>query len=67
MSQAKDSAEPLKSQNWERINKWAMKLGNVTIAKYIVCGQARYIRWEGDKMAGIFDSAEEAYLCDVCR
>jgi len=37
-----------------------MKLGNVTIAKYMVCGQARYIRWEGDKMAGIFDSAEEA-------
>lgn len=45
---------------WERINKWSMKLGNVTVAKYMVGETPRYIRWEGDKMAGIFDSAEEA-------
>jgi hypothetical protein len=37
-----------------------MKRGTVTIAKYMVDGIPRYIRWDGDKMAGIFESAEEA-------
>jgi hypothetical protein len=48
------------TEQWERISKWAMKFRTVTIAKYMVCGQARYIRWEGDRIAGIFDSADAA-------
>jgi hypothetical protein len=60
LSHPKDSAEQLKNQNWDRINKWAIKLGNVTIAKYIIDGNPRYIRWEGDKMSGIFDSSDAA-------
>jgi hypothetical protein len=55
-----DSTDKMKNQNWERIGEWAIKRGNVTISKAIADGVPRYIRWEGDKMSGIFDSSDAA-------
>jgi hypothetical protein len=60
MNQANDCADPPKSQSWQRQGEWSMVCGDVTISKYIVGGVQRYVRWEGNRMAGIFDSFDDA-------
>ena len=45
---------------WQPLGKWAMVNGEKTVAKYITNGQAIYVRFDGEKRIGQFETFVEA-------
>jgi hypothetical protein len=45
---------------WQPLGKWAMVKGEKTVAKYITNGQAIYVRFDGEKRIGQFETFVEA-------
>lgn len=45
---------------WKKLSDYAIQSGQYTISKAIVGDLEKFTLWEGEKMVGIFESAEEA-------
>ena len=50
----------MKQEAWKQLSKYAITNGKYFISKAFKDGVPDYTLWEGDKMIGIFKSAEAA-------
>ena len=60
MSEKTTRAKSALAGEWQPLGKWAMVKGEKTVAKYITNGQAIYVRFDGEKRIGQFETFVEA-------
>jgi len=60
MSEKTTRAKTALTATWQPVGKWAMVKGEKTVAKYITNGQAIYVRFDGEKRIGQFETFVEA-------
>ena len=60
MSEKTTRARSALTATWQPLGKWAMVKGEKTVAKYITNGQAIYVRFDGEKRIGQFETFVEA-------